>query len=111
MLSNINAVYIDNYRANLFDNHRAVDLPYAAILCKNVLCCDSGHRQAMNNFAIEITQACLLASSCSIPSTGRSDTRSKKVPGWTENISGHFGLLFLRAPYKFQFYLLTYLTT
>ena len=26
-----------------------------------------------------------------------------------ENISGHFGLLFLRAPYKFQFYLLTYL--
>ena len=25
-----------------------------------------------------------------------------------ENISGHFGLLFLRAPYKFQFYLLTY---
>ena len=26
-----------------------------------------------------------------------------------ENISGHFGLLFLRAPYKFQFYLRTYL--
>ena len=26
-----------------------------------------------------------------------------------ENIPGHFGLLFLRAPYKFQFYLLTYL--
>ena len=26
-----------------------------------------------------------------------------------ENISGHFGLLFLRASYKFQFYLLTYL--
>ena len=51
---------------------------------KIVLCCATGHRQAINSFAIEITQTCLSAASCSIPRTGRSDTRSKKVPGWTE---------------------------
>ena len=84
-----NTVDIDNCRANLIDNLRAVDLPYAVVLCKNVLCCDNGHRQAMNKFAIEITQACLLAAGCSISSTGRSDTRSKKVPGWTELVEPH----------------------
>ena len=46
---------IDNYRANLVDNLRAVYLTYAAMLWCNVICCDSGHRQAMNNFAIEIS--------------------------------------------------------
>ena len=50
---------------------------------------DIAIRQAMNNFSIEITQACLLAASCSIPSTGWSDTRSKKVHGWTELVEPH----------------------
>ena len=43
----------------------------------------------MNNFTIKITQACLLAASCSIRSTEMSGTRSKKVPGWTELVEPH----------------------
>ena len=38
---------------------------------------------------IEVTRECLLAASCSIPSTERSDTGSKKVPGWTELVEPH----------------------
>ena len=31
-------------------------------------------------------------------------TPTVNIPNMPENISGHFGLLFLRVPYKFQFY-------
>jgi hypothetical protein len=57
------------YRELLRANLRSFDIPYAALLCTNVMCCTSDHCHAVNRFADDITRACIDASNVAIPST------------------------------------------
>jgi hypothetical protein len=57
------------YRELLSANLRSIDVPYAALLCTDVMCCTSDHCQAINRFADGITRAYIDASNVTTLST------------------------------------------
>ena len=73
----------ENYRFTLLANLHAIEIPYEAILCRNPLCCNSAHGLKFNNYANDISAACLAAADFDLTRT--SERRSKgTLPGWSE---------------------------
>ena len=74
---------LDYYRLTLLANLHAIDIPYETILCRNQLCCNSAHGLKLNNYANDISAACLAEADIALPRT--SERRSKgTLPGWSE---------------------------
>ena len=74
---------LENYRLTLLANLHAIEIQYEAILCRNSLCCNSVHGLKSNNYANDISAACLAAADFALPRT--SERRSKgTLPGWSE---------------------------
>ena len=73
------------YRASLSNCLSDLSIPSDAILCSNPKCNCSEHFNLINQYADNITKACLAASESSIPHT--TDRQSgKRIPGWTERV-------------------------
>ena len=68
---------LDNYRLTLLANLHAIEIRYEAILCRNPLCCNSAHGLKLNNYANDISAACLAAADIALPRT--SERRSKAL--------------------------------
>ena len=74
---------LDNYRLTLLANLHAIEIPYEAILCCNLSYCNSAHGLKLNNYANDISAACLAAADIALPMT--EERRSKgTLPGWSE---------------------------
>ena len=74
---------IQYYHELLQENLRLIDIPYAALLCTNTMCCASDHCMAINKLANDITRACIDASNIAIPCTG-GHCKRRPIPGRTE---------------------------
>ena len=51
---------IQYYHELLQENLRLIDIPYAALLCTNTMCCASDHCMAINKLANDITRVYVL---------------------------------------------------
>jgi len=82
------ANHIDVYKRNLAEALNTIVLPTDALLCHNVLCSNSEHIIALDDYCKHITEACLSASKCSIPHSHNSTDKDSKrpIPGWSEYV-------------------------
>ena len=76
---------IESYRCCLQQHLNNIVILCDALLCRNMLCCDAIHVQAINTYANSITQACLLAAEHTMPHTS-SRQQGRRVPGWSERV-------------------------
>lgn len=76
------AAYQISLRANLLD----INLPYDAILCNDLHCCNADHRAAINTFVSCVGNACLSAASENVPVPRQKGLRGS-IPGWTEHVA------------------------
>jgi hypothetical protein len=76
-------VDLHNYRRELSCRLRDIVMPVDAALCRDLRCTDLAHIQAIDNFAKDLTNACLEVAGRTIPRTsGNHD--SGRIPGWSE---------------------------
>ena len=76
---------LNQYRANLSHSLSNVSIPYSALLCHNTKCKDSAHITALNQYAADMTEACLMAGDACIPQTTNRKTTGR-IPGWSEEV-------------------------
>jgi exonuclease III len=74
------------YKTLLSQNLAALDIPYTAILCRNVMCSDPSHSAAVKDLASSIATACIKAASLSIPQTNNRQ-ESGRIPGWNDFVA------------------------
>jgi len=74
------------YKNNLLQNLSLLDLPYDALLCRNVLCSDQTHVASLICLADGIASACVKAALSSLPQTNNRQ-ESGRIPGWNEYVS------------------------
>ena len=60
-----------------------LDIPYSALLCRNVMCSEPSHTIALNGLAASIATACIRAASSAIPQT-KNKRESRSIPGWND---------------------------
>ena len=56
-------------------------------MCHNVKCINKRHAEELDKYTNDITQACLTAAYCSIPTTGAGSGGQRRVPGWAEYVA------------------------
>ena len=76
---------ISNYQVQLSSQLQGIIVPTEALSCTDVMCCDSSHIHAINNYANSIMGACLCAAECTLPRTS-SRQQSRRMPGWSEYV-------------------------
>ena len=74
-----------NYRCALSNLLSCLKLPVDALLCSDLDCRDVSHFQALDVYAKDITEACLIAAENSIPHTCNRQS-SGRLPGWSEHV-------------------------
>ena len=77
------ACHIAKYKEILNGNLLHIRLPVDALLCQDVLCCNTDHITALDCYSQAITEACLNAANCAIPHTHNSGCK-QTIPGWSE---------------------------
>ena len=76
---------IENYRQTVNNALGNIVIPFAALLCQDVKCCNPSHQMALNTYASEISQALVAAAEVVIPHTSEVGcNKNKSIPGWTE---------------------------
>ena len=68
------------------DYLRGVEIPYSALLCRDVNCCDAAHRMALNMIANQISEALLSAAKSTISQSSDKRNSSARIPGWSEYV-------------------------
>ena len=63
----------------------AIPIPYEALLCRDVSCCNPEHAKAINVYANDITAACISAAELAVPQVC-SRQQSRCIPGWSEYV-------------------------
>lgn len=76
---------LDNYRCALVQRLRCIKLPTDALLCTDLRCHDPVHFQSVDNYAREITHACIDAAETTIPHSCNRQS-SSRIPGWSERV-------------------------
>jgi hypothetical protein len=74
-----------NYRSALADRLRSFYLPKDALLCTDLRCNDLAHLKCVNDYSLNITNACIEAAEATIPHTCNRPT-SGRIPGWSEHV-------------------------
>ena len=74
-----------NYRNELSEKLKCIQLPIDALLCTNFQCSNLNHFQAVSSYAASISSACIDAAAATIPRTCNKHT-SGRIPGWSEVI-------------------------
>ena len=78
---------IENYRQTVNNALGNIVILLAALLCRDVKCCNSSHQMALNTYASEISQALVAAAEVAIAHTSEVGcNKNKSIPGWTELI-------------------------
>jgi hypothetical protein len=75
---------IDSYKTALVNHFALIAVPVEAAICRNVMCTDPSHVSGINTHANQIIEACISATSETIPKTCIHDP--KRVPGWSEYV-------------------------
>lgn len=83
---NASDIDIAMYNKELHHNLIGLDLPFDALLCRDVLCSDPSHIATLNCLASGIASACVKAALRSIPLTNNR-RESGRIPGWNEFVS------------------------
>jgi len=52
-----------------------IALPYNALVYQDTLCCNAAHTADLNNFAREITDSCVNAADCTLPTIRKHGSR------------------------------------
>jgi len=60
---------ISSYKNCLLQNLSDLDMPFTALLCRNVMCSDPSHTAALQSLASSIAAACVTAALSCIPQT------------------------------------------
>ena len=63
-----------------------MEIPYSALLCRDVNCCNVAHQMAFNMFAIQISEAVLSAVMSTITQSSDQHSSSARVPGGSEHV-------------------------
>ena len=74
-----------NYHSALADRLRSFYLPKDALLCTDLQCNDLAHLKCVNDYSLNITNACIEAAEATIPHTCNRPT-SGRIPGWSEHV-------------------------
>jgi hypothetical protein len=75
----------ERYKEALRTNIAEVTIPYEALLCQNICCCDRNHKESLDMYFRHLSEACLLAGEEHIPIT--CSPYASGVPGWTEYVA------------------------
>ena len=76
---------MDNYRSALTDRLCSVHLPKEALLCTDLQCNDLAHLKCINEYSLNITNACIeAAETTSILTSNR--PHNGRIPGWSEHV-------------------------
>ena len=59
-------------------------MPIDSVLCRDAFCCDATHRELLNKYIRDVSEAFLKAAKATIPHT--SERKSGHIPGWNEFI-------------------------
>ena len=76
---------LDNYRSALTDRLRGVHLPKEALLCTDLQCNYLAHLKCVNEYSLNITNACIEAAEATIPLTSNRP-HSGRIPSWSERV-------------------------
>jgi Reverse transcriptase (RNA-dependent DNA polymerase)/Endonuclease/Exonuclease/phosphatase family len=74
-----------DYRSALSENLRRIRFPTDVLLCNDLQCCDLVHLEAINDYAKNITSACVAAAESTIPRACNRQS-SDRLPGWSEYV-------------------------
>jgi len=77
---------ISSYKNCLLQNLSDLDIPFTALLCRNVMCSDPSHTAALQSLASSIAAACVTAALSSIPQTNNRQ-ESGRIPGWNDFVA------------------------
>ena len=77
-----NSVQLAEYSEQLRSELNDVVLPYSALMCRDVNCCNTNHLVDINTYVEAISAACLSSACCTIPFTR--GKHSGCIPGWLE---------------------------
>jgi len=77
---------ISSYKNCLLQNLSDLDIPFTALLCRNVMCSDPSHTAALQSLASSIAAACVTAVLSSIPQTNNRQD-SERLPGWNDCVA------------------------
>jgi hypothetical protein len=70
------------YKQTLSELLAGINIPAAALDCRDVICTDFSHCFALNVYSRDLIDACLAAGNATLPRTQH--TNSRRVPGWNE---------------------------
>jgi hypothetical protein len=74
-----------NYRSALAQNLYRINLPIEALLCNNLMCDNVDHVHSINTFAMDISEACIVAADESLPHTCVKAANGR-IPGWSSRV-------------------------
>jgi len=78
--------HIAAYKELLSAKLRDIELPYLALVCKDVCCTNIDHVCSLNKYCNEIADACISSAEATIPVSRCRSTRGC-IPGWSEYVA------------------------
>ena len=79
-------VIFSNYWQTVTVNLRGVKIPYSALSCRDVNCCNVAHQMALDMYSNQISEALLSAARSTIPKYSDKRSSCARVPGWSEYV-------------------------
>ena len=77
---------LQEYRSRMSSFVSSIDLPINALVCTDVMCNDSNHSSALQEYFDTIYACCLNAAQGCIPMTGKPNDAARRIPGWSNSV-------------------------